>query len=99
MQPLQSAAGVVEPALGAPTAELGRWLVWVAVFHYVEIRRGGGSTRQLAHRALPVLKLPALGMPRGTAISTAAPVCSLQQVWWSLHWVLLRQAGQVILGG
>ena len=49
MQPLRCAAGVVEPSVGA-AAGLGRWFVGVAVlpvYWFVEISKGGGSTRQL----------------------------------------------------
>ena len=44
MQPLQCAAGVVEPALGV-AAGLGRWFKTGAIFcRFVDISRAGGST-------------------------------------------------------
>ena len=78
MQPLQCAAGVVEPVLGA-VAGLGRWFVGGAVFLHagaffqVWMRR----LTTTARGALPVVEWPALGMPRATARSnTASAVCS-----------------------
>ena len=70
MQPLQCAAGVVEPALGA-AARLGRWfvkggavLLTAGVF---QMRRCRSATT--AHRALAVCEWPALDMPWAAARS------------------------------
>ena len=84
---LQCAAGVVVPALGA-VAGLGRWFVGVAVF--------------AALCSFPVEQAPLGNHSAQTPASVwvASPghivghykaKCSLysvQQVWWSLHWVL-----------
>ena len=77
VQPLQCAAGVVEPALGA-AAELGRWFVGVVVLPVCgEFQRRRQHSATTAHRALPVCEWPALGIPWGTARSNAASaVCS-----------------------
>ena len=61
MQPLQCAAGVVEPALGA-VAGLGRWFVGLGFCHFLEfffqLRRRNSATT--VSRALPVCEWPAL---------------------------------------
>ncbi len=74
IQPLQCAAGVVEPVLGA-YAGLDRWFVGGAVLLNAGVfqmwRRWLPTT---AHRALPVHEWPALGMPWGAVRSSAASV-------------------------
>ena len=77
-QALQYPAGVVEPALRAAAGRLGRWFVWVAVLPVCgDFQRRRQHSATTAHRALPVCGRSALGMPWGTASSTAAfAVCS-----------------------
>ena len=65
MQPLQCAAGVVEPVLGA-TAGMGRWIVVGLASINLPVcgdfrRRRQQQSATTAHRALPVCELPALG--------------------------------------
>ena len=72
MQPLQFAAGVVEPALGA-AAGLGGWFVGVAVLPVCgDVQRRRQYSAIAAHRALPVCDYPALGIKSSTARSNAA---------------------------
>ena len=71
------AAGVVGPALGAAAGVLCRWLVGVAVLPVEgEFERRSHYSATTAHRALPVCRWPALGMPWGTARSNAASAAS-----------------------
>ncbi len=78
IQPLQCAAGVVGPALGAAAVGLGRWFVGVAVLlHCGEFQSRRHHSTTTTHRALPVCEWSALGMPWATARSNAAPArCS-----------------------
>ena len=72
MQPLQCAAGVVEPGLGA-AAGLGRLFVGVGVLLVCEdFQRRRQHSATTAHRALPVCEWLALGMPWAIARSNAA---------------------------
>ena len=74
----QYATGVVEPALGT-TVGLGRWCVGVATVLPVcgDFQRKRQHSATSAHRALPVCRWPALGMPWGTArLNAASAVCS-----------------------
>ena len=65
LQPLQCAAGVVGPVLGA-AAGPGRWFVGVAVLPVCgDFERRRQYSPTTAHRALPVCQCPALGMPWG----------------------------------
>ena len=76
MKPLQCEAGVVESALGA-AAGLDRWFEGAVVLLKRKIlqvwRRCLPTT---AHRALPVCKWPAQGMPWATARSKCS-LCSM----------------------
>ena len=76
IQPVQCAAGVLGPALGA-AAGLGRWFVGGAVLLNAGVsqmwRRHSATT---AHRALPVCEWPALGVHRATARSSIASAVS-----------------------
>jgi len=72
MQPLQCAAGVMEPALGA-AAGLGRWCAGGAVLlnaGVFQLWRHHSATT--ARRALLVREWPALGMPWATSRSNEA---------------------------
>ena len=77
MQPLQYTAGVVGPAPGAATG-LGGWFLGVVVLPVCgDFQRRRQHSATTAHRALPVGRWPALGIPRGTARSHAgSAVCS-----------------------
>ena len=86
MQPLQYvAAGVVEPALGAAAAAtLGRWLVGVAVFaafwrFSVEVALPNN------HSASVCVASPGHVMGH---CEVKSRVCTVQQFFCSLHWVL-----------
>ena len=72
MQPLQCAAVVKRPALGA-AAGLCRWFIGGAVLPVCGNfqRRSHYYSATTAHRALPVCGWPALGIPWGTARTNA----------------------------
>ena len=97
IQPLKCAAGVVEPELGA-AAGLGSWFVGVMILTvYGDFQRRRQHLATTAHRALPVCERPAVGMPRGTALSKlAAAVCSRCGGACAGAW---DRAGQVIFCG
>ena len=94
MKPLECAAGLDEPALGA-AAGLGRWFEGVAVFLNAGVfQMYSRRSATTAHRALPVCEWPALGMQWGTARSDAATaVCSSSEASSS------GRAEQVVCGG
>ena len=98
MQPLQCAAGVMEPALGA-VAGLGRWFMGVVVLRIsgvLQMRRQCCSATT-AHIALPVCVWSALVMPWATAKSDAgSAVCSRRSRACTGCY---GRAGQVICGG
>ena len=98
MEPLQYSAGVVEPALGA-AAGLGRWFVGVAVLPVCgDFQKRRQHMVTTANRPLPVCERPALGMPRGTAMSNAASaVCS--RCGGTCTTGGCGRAGQVVCGG
>ena len=77
MQPLQRAAEVVGPALGA-AARLGVWFVGPAVLLVCEeFQRRWQQSATTAHRALPVCEWPSLGITLATVRSNAASaVCN-----------------------
>ena len=71
MQPLQCAAGVVEPVLSA-AAGLGRWFVGCTVMPNAGVLQVCSCcSATTTHRALPVRDLPALDIPWATARSNA----------------------------
>ena len=100
MQPLQYAAGVVEPAVLGAAAGLGsRWFVGVAVcfaaFCSCEVRRH--HSEATVHRALSGCVWPVLGMPWATVRSNAAyAVC--RRCGGVCTWCCYC-AGQVVWGG
>ena len=73
MQPLQSAALMVGPTLGAAAGLSRRWFVGIAKVVPVEgdFQRSRQHSATTAHRALPVCEWPALHMPQSTARSGA----------------------------
>ena len=87
MQPLVYGAGVVEPALGAAPG-LGRWFVggcgfaecWS--FPDVEAPFGNHSAQSPAS-----VQMASPGHAMGHC-KVKCSMCSMQQVWWYLHWVL-----------
>ena len=97
-QPLQCAAGVLGPALGAAAGVLCRWLVGGAVLPvcggFLRRRQPSATT---AHRALPVCEWPAPGIPWGTARSNAASVVCRRGGGASTGGC--GRAGQVACGG
>ena len=98
LQPLQCAAGVVQPALGAK-AGLGRWFVGGAVF---PVYRGFQRRRRqhpatTIQRALAACEWPALSMSWGTERpNTASALCG--RFGEACSWGCGR-AGQVVCGG
>ena len=87
MQPLKCAEGVVEPAMGA-AAGLGRWLVGAVVCRFVDISRGGGGSTRQPRRTEPCQCVSGPGHGMGHCKVKYNHLCSMQQVWWSLHWGL-----------
>ena len=78
MQPLRHAADLVESAVGAAAGGLGRWFMGVIVLLNAGVlHMWTCCLATTAHRALPLCKWPALGMPWATARTNAASaVCS-----------------------
>ena len=79
-------------------AGLGRWFVWGAVLLngglFQKWRYHSATT---PHRALLVCEWPVLGIPWVNSRSSC--FCSVQQVWWSLHWVLRPGWADGLVGG
>ena len=97
MQPLQCAAGVVEPVLDT-VAGLGKLFVGFAVLPVCgDFQRKRHYSATTAQRALPVCEWPVMDMPWATAKSNAAlTVCSR---CGGACTGSCGQSGQVVFGG
>ena len=94
VQPLQCAAGVVEPALGAAAGLVG-WFVGVAVLPVCgDFQRRRQHSTTAGHRALPVCEWPAPGMPWATSRSNVASAAR-SKCGGACSWCCVR-AGQVV---
>ena len=85
LRPLQYAALVVEPALGGAAARLGRWFVVVAFLP--NVLRTEDEKAALGIYSAQSPSSVSVASP-GYAIGycrVKCSLCSVQQVWWSLH--------------
>ncbi len=97
MQHLECAGGVEETALGA-AAGLGRWVVGVANLQKARVFLRCGAVAWQPQRTEPC---HCVSYRPGHVLGhwkVKCSLCSAQQVWWSLYWVL-RQASAGGLGG
>ena len=88
LHPLQCAAGAWEPALGAGGGLLGRWFIWS--FSFDAFWSISDREAPLRNQSAQSPANECVTSPRyATGYSKVkCSLCSVQQVWWSLYWVL-----------